>query len=33
LFDPFEKKFNLPMAAVEFGYLQGRQVQVVVIDP
>jgi hypothetical protein len=29
LLDPLEKKFYLPAAAVEFGYLQGRQVQAV----
>ena len=23
LFDPFEKEFNLPTAAVKFGHLQG----------
>ena len=29
LLDPLEKEFDLPAAAVEFGYLQGRQVQAV----
>jgi hypothetical protein len=29
LLDPLEKEFDLPAAAVEFGHLQGRQVQAV----
>ena len=29
LLDPLEKEFNLPAAAVKFGYLHGGQVQAV----
>ncbi len=29
LLDPLEKEFDLPVAALEFGHLQGGQVQAV----
>jgi hypothetical protein len=29
LFDPFEEELDLPTAAVQFGYFQGRQVQAI----
>ena len=29
LFDPFNKEFNLPAAAIEFGHLESGQVQAI----